>query len=310
MLRYWVAAAALAIVFIGAKQLLGITIRNNTVYDQSCPDIFSTCGERIFVVEGDDPPTVLDFVEPARLIPPYPQSPAVGLRDTSIMNMSGGLISSGENLGVAVEARDQTTINVVGGRIGGEHGIIAVDQARINVAGGAIGSQDDAHGIWLMEAATAAISSGRLERPRVDGQGHFSVSGGLIVGRLQVGDNGIVDVTGASFEEAAFGTGLIDVRGEGIVNIYSGSFFVDDVGGIAARDSGTVNIFGGSFDQRRLTFTLETIDVANQQATINIFGSNLTLSDQQLTGVLADGTAVEFTVLGDGIVLHEADAIL
>ena len=139
------------------------------------------------------------------------------------------------------------------------------------------------------------------------------------------GPSTVVDViAGAELQEGlnAYHTSTVNVF-NGDVNqrlIANDSSTVNVFGGqiaefIAAYNSGIVNLSGGLVDERLYGYDSSTLNVSGGQiaegiyaygdSTVNVFGFDLAITDNVLTGTLADGTPVHLSAVGDGqFVLH------
>ncbi len=175
-----------------------------------------------------------------------------------------------------------TVVNMVpGGSIG--CALEAYDSSTVNVSGGSIGA-------WLysLDSSTVNVSGGRIGLELMAaGSSTVNISGGSM-SHLECLDSSTVNVTGGSIGGVyAFRCSTVTV------NISGGS-----IGGVYAFGSSTVNISGGSI-RNGLRI--------RESGTVNVFGSDLNLTDGLLTGTLADGTplAKHVDIFGDGqLVLH------
>ena len=146
-LRRVLRVAMLALILaIGSDSVQGqVVIDTDTIIDAD--NSFPNSG--IEVIDGENGPTVVQVVEGG----------GVGLttvvRGSSVLTISGGELLNVSPGGDAIAARDNSTVNITGGRIGvstddGDwHAVHAYDSGTVNITGGEIsGEGDGAIQVW------------------------------------------------------------------------------------------------------------------------------------------------------------------
>ncbi len=156
----------------------------------------------IDIVEGLDPPTVVDLLDPAIV------GGSVFVYDSSIFNMYGGSIDGdlraldsstvnvyGGTVDVDLEAGGSSILNVTGGLF--REKISADDEAVVTISGGII-HNDDGESLGVHDSAIVSVSGGRFGHDLyVWDSGQLNLSGGTFLsGRLIVHTGGSVDVYG------------------------------------------------------------------------------------------------------------------
>lgn len=208
--------------------LVGVGHAQRQIIDSSTT-ITADLPTGIDVVQGLEPPTVVDLLDPAVV------GGSVFVYDSSVFNMYGGGIDGdlrpldsstvnvfGGNVDVDVDARGSSSLNVSGGLF--EEKISARDQSVVTISGGVI-QNDDGTSLWVRNSATVSILGGRFGR-----------------------------------------------------NLY-------------VWDSGQLNLSGGTFSSGRLT--------VQPEASVDVYGYDLLLADNLLTGTWADGTPLSLPVWQD-----------
>jgi hypothetical protein len=303
MVKAWV-ATFICVGLIGAvNSVYGqVLIDTDTVIDahNSFPD------SSIEVIDGDNPPTIVEIVDGGVVW----DSPATSVvRGSSIVNVSGGFIRS-------VVTEDSSTLNVSGGIVGSlGDGIRARGNSTVNFSGGLVDGGIDGHeAISAEQNSTVNITGGKIEGDEAT---------------ISVGDSAVMNITGGNIEpDESYG---IVVGGSGRVNMSGGQFDLAGMGSLFAEDSAEVLITGGTFFGLTATAsshfsilggTMEGIDssgessvflgggsiqslLAADSSAIEVHGSNLLLDNGRLTGVLNDGSMIDATAqtMGNGQIL-------
>lgn len=174
--------------------------------------------------------------------------------------VDGALVDNMSVLGTSV-------LNVSGGDV---NHIGASDTSVINVSGGLLGS------VSVLGGATGEFIGGTLEEEfRARENSTVTISGGTF-DDFRAHDFSVVDILGGNF------TDELEARDTSTLNIAGGTMPL-----IVASGSSTVNVRGGTIPG------FEAID----SAIVNIFGFDLSISANVLTGRLADGRAINATLL-------------
>jgi hypothetical protein len=197
------------------------------------------------------------------------------------------------------------------GSISGQCAICADDSSTVQIAGGEI-TADGSAGIRF-SGAQMAITGG--------------VIGGTVYDLAFMGETVVVD--GTSLTTISGGTLISDTAGilfseeQAVVDIEGGDFRTrilrfspGPANGIQASGASTINISGGTFVREPKPPDLILFDVpttfgivAEEMATVNVFGSGLSIVDGNLTGTLVSGDPIDVVVEGN-VLLHEVDTRL
>lgn len=338
MKKYTVTTWVVTFICIGAVNSIHgqVVINNDTVIDAD--NSFPSSG--IDVIDGDNPPTVVDVVEGGE----------VGLRSdvrgSSILTVSGGSMAH-------VGTFDSSTINVSGGEFFAvdTDTIAALGHSSVNISGGRIGvgegEESDWHAIHANDNSVVNISGGEILSDGLEGavavndSAVINVSGGHIYDTggepaVNVGYGGTVNVSGGKlgfandFEPPSlpfplpFSSRLekfpdgIYVDLNGLTTITGG-----EVDGVSVESGGKAEISGGVIGtvyaagrvipppiEEFLRFSTESVVIlsggsvdsllAGEFGAIEVHGFGLSLNDGRLTGTLADGTFIDATVETDG----------
>ena len=281
-----------------------------TVYDITC-ERADECAQQLVVVDGQDGPTILTFVDPAinainegRLSPDIFTAPSAGERravpviaatEQSVVQIQGGRIdySNPPVGGPAVFANDRSMVHITGGSVGGPaNGIEAVGSARIVIEGGNVRSGnefdfDPGGALVLGENATGEITGGEFNGRGYSistvGNSQLTIRGGTIRGTRFTDDNSVVDVYGGTlFPDFDHIRPHFNLFGQSRVNIHGGIFH-----------------FRGPNER---TPWLRT----NDESVVHIYGTDLQSDRGLITGTFSDGTPIDLAVGGtSNVVLHE-----
>ena len=200
MKRLTICVVALGVLF-GVTQLKAeIVIDYDTTIDYSI-------NELVRIIEGVDPPTTVEIVEPA-YIDGY-----VDIYQSSIVNISGGTID--DPTGVEsryMRAYDSSIVNVSGGRL---FGLKAYHNSLVNVTDGYFDSGD----ISVRDSATINFFGGLTEALGTNDFSTLNVFGG-VVEKISSEDSSTVNVFGGTIREFDLGEGapastLVTIRGSG-----------------------------------------------------------------------------------------------
>jgi hypothetical protein len=160
-------------------------------------------------------------------------------------------------VGGSVFVYDSSIFNMYGGRIDSD--LCPLGSSTVNVFGGRVAVDVDAGGSSTLE-----------------------ISGGYFDEKISAGDQSVVTISGGIVDNDD-GESL-GVHDSAVVSISGGQFGRD----LYVWDSGQLNLSGGSFLSGKL--------IAYSEASVDVYGYDLLLADDLLTGVLADGAAVELPV--------------
>ena len=191
----------------------------------------------IDVVEGLEPPTVVDLLDTAVV------AGSVFVYDSSVFNMYGGDIDGD------LRPLDSSTVNVFGGNV--DVDVDARGSSTLNISGGFFDEK-----ISAKDQSVVTISGGIIENDEGESLG--------------VHNSAIVSISGGQFGR----------------NLY-------------VWDSGQLNLSGGSFLRGRL--------IVQPEASVDVYGYDLRLADDLLTGAWADGTPVSLPIWldpGATVTLH------
>jgi hypothetical protein len=253
----------------------------------------------IEVIDGDNPPTVVDVVEGGNV--------ATGSRSRSevfgsnIMNVSGGRVYQ-------VTTFNSSTLNFSGGEVFShdDDSIGAWDNSTVNISGGIVGVSDDEdfHAVHANESSVVNITGGEIF--------------GDDEGAIAVNDLAVVNISGGHIYDKS-GQPAVAVDFGGLANISGGV-----IDGISIEFGGSANISGGNvgfifasgeFVPGESPFLLESFVLlsggsvqslrAADFSIIEVHGSNLVLDEGRLTGLLADGSRIDAAaeVIGSGQIL-------
>ena len=195
-------------------------------------------------------------------------------------------ILNGAEIALPVDVGDSSIVNMYGGVARG--GLIGHSNAVINLYGGQIG--EEGGGRLSIDDDAVLHMSGGTAMGQVSLSGRASITGGHIPDRLRAGGFSIVSFAGGTVDGdvIAARSGRLDMSG-GIVG-----------GNLIADDYSVVNLYGGSIGGHLIA--------EYKESTIHVWGYDLDLTDDLLTGTLSDGTPMNHFVdpTGKGqVILHQ-----
>ncbi|OHB71496.1 MAG: hypothetical protein A2V70_16005 [Planctomycetes bacterium RBG_13_63_9] len=269
--------AAFVTAVVGIAVAVPEVATSDVVIDQDTTIDYSE-DSLVRVIDGVDPPTRVDVVAGGTLR--YLQA-----EDSSVVSVDGGLVSNSSLDTPGITALGSSTVNVsLGGVDCEEHGIHAFDTSTVNVTGGTV---EVIEHIAIVAFGHSEVNvTGGLIRSR-DSQGiaarDFSivnVSGGIFDTdneSVLAEDSSTVSISAGEFNQ------LVGASGTSVLNVTGGTIgSLEPSGqGIYAEGSAMVNVSGGS---------LRGELIAAGSSTLTIIGYDLDLTDEWLTGRLADGT--------------------
>jgi len=145
------------------------------------------------------------------------------------------------------------------------------------------------------EAGTTSVINGGNFGNNVDVLGDVTVNDGTFGTNLDVESAGVLTVNGGTFD-------FIDVNG-GVVNLAGGNASNN----IDVRDDGTLNISGGFFESAGILAAFGDVNLSGSEFFIDnvaIDGAAINVNEGAvLTGLLDDGSSVEFDLFLDGVVV-------
>jgi hypothetical protein len=264
-------------------------------------------GDSLIATDGPMPPTVITLIEGGVIGgEDSVVSPSVMLNGQSELHMLGGQIENGATTSIGIVMGDTSKALISGGRIEGEStGISANDNALIEVTGGTING-DNQGSIQLSESSHLMIRGGFVRGTIFSaGSTTSEIRGGRLVGdgaAIQLNDAAMATISGGEFIQNPSGPSgpILLTDGESSLNILGGSFPV----GIRAAGMSTINLYGGAFMAIPGQSSFQVFD----EAVINIYGLNLSIENNVLTGSLADETNLNHVVETQGngrLVLHQ-----
>ena len=210
--------------------------------------------------------------------------------------------SPGEDIEVVDGLNPPTVLNIeTGGHV---QDLFARDSSRINMSGGGIsgfmqmlddsvlefsGGNNSGH-LYGSHRSTVTITGGIPAQEDVYAEDSSTVymSGGRIFEALQSFDSGIAHLSGGTVD------GFVITHDSSTIHMSGGSAVL-----LMLMDASTLNLSGGSIGS--------WMEV-NGSSTLNVFGYDLAIQDDVLTGTLADDTPVNNEIrLSDNaqIILHE-----
>ena len=290
-----------------------LTILDQTsVFNTPCRESLGECADQLLVADNLDGPVTVTYTEPAEYgFPefadgfrvPISEDKGVTAWALAVIWKSTAIIESGSigsGSGSAVVAADQATVQLNGGRIGGEiSGIAAYGSSHVNVSGGQLFGGEDCFclsaPLMLHDHATGEISGGQLFGNDFysvisSGDARLTISGGELNRTVQALGNSVIDIHGGDFPNACFGQHCTVV---------------------AASEIGRINIYGGRFQTPPDSPYTSSLN-ASVDGFIHVYGTDLALAEEtadsisglKLKGTLADGTPIDIWARGN-IVLHE-----
>ena len=229
---------------------------------------------------------------------------------SSVVNISGGSVGDG------LDVTDRGVVNISGGSVG--NGLSAAGTGVVNISGGTVGNLGDFQdggslnfsggsagtGLSLDEGTVANISGGSLGSFSANIDSLVNISGGS-VGNFSSNDGSVVNISGGSIVEFA------NVGDRGVVNISGGTFGVggpafNALFGFDAFAGSEINLFGSDFVLDGVLLDNLVIDEA------------FTILDRDviLSGLLAGGSAFSFDLsstsdfLNNSVSFFDPDATL
>ncbi len=234
-------------------------------------------------------------------------SPGIVLNGKSTVQLSGGEIVGGTSFpGNGIQASESSQVAISGGKIDASdaYAVLATDASVIDITGGEL--HGDAAALRLMDATRAVIAGGQISSDavavRLSELSHLEMTGGHVIG-MRLSDTALADIRGGAVVVLDRPAGL-EVFDRAEVNIDDGRF-VGDRAAIQVTDAGVVNLKGGllqhwSPDGKELVITGAGV--------ANVFGFDLHVAGQQLSGFLANGLPMSWdleTRDAGQVVLHE-----
>ena len=166
-------------------------------------------------------------------------------QEGSIVNVSGGFIDR------FFRARNESAVNITAGTL---EDLDAFSESVVNISGGTIG--------YFSTSGTATISGGRFRGISAN-PGSVVLVSAVDADSLVVRTEDGVNVTGGEFHYG------IQVAHGGVANVSGGTFE-----GSLLLENGTVNLYGG---------IKNAIAVVHHAFTVNVFGTNFSLDDVDIT---------------------------
>jgi hypothetical protein len=197
-----------------------------------------------------------------------------------------------------------TVVDIVDGGV--IEGLTVEGSSIINMSGGLVRSHFPYVGVSADDSSTVNLSAGLIDGSlALYDLATLDMSGGTVHEELDAFGSGTLHISGGSMGDFfVSGSSAISVTGGILGNVFScgGSCVVDLFGGfrvgwLNTDQSSIVNLYGGHLDYLN----------CYGASTLNVYGYDLLLTQDHLTGTLADGSPLDVDVGDDygRIILHE-----